>query len=253
VENSVLEQLAALAKIAEIDAEALRSDTELKEIPERMAELDGDVRRLGEMLEAERTELNEADALLAAQEEELQNQNQSLARSKAKGARARNMREADAVERELDVIRRSMKEREEERTTLRGAIEKRRGSVGKHEKELAELQKFAEEEHQKADIRIAELQAIREKVRAGRRELAVKIPADVLRRYDMIRDKRSYGAVPIKNGICGGCNTSVRPNQAVAVRRGETFEQCPRCQRLLFSPEAIKAYEEAKTAAPQPD
>jgi hypothetical protein len=248
MENSVLEQLAALAKIAEIDSEALRSETELKEIPERMGELDGNVKRLGEMLEAERTELNEADALLGAQDEELQNQNQSLARSKAKGARARNMREADAVERELDVIRRSMKEREEERTTLRAAIEKRRGSASKHEKELAELQKFAEDEHQKANTRTAELQAIRDKVMAGRRDLAAKLPADVLRRYEMIREKRSAGAVPIKNGICGGCNTSVRPNQAVAVRRGDTFEQCPRCQRLLFSPEAIKAYEDAKNA-----
>jgi predicted nucleic acid-binding Zn-ribbon protein len=242
----VLEQLAALAKIADIDAEALRSDTELKQIPERLSELDNDVKRLGEMLSAERTELNEADALLVAQDEELQNQSQSLARSKAKGARARNMRETDAVDRELEVIRRSMKEREEGRATLRAAIDKRRGSVAKHEKELADLQQFATEERQKAEVRIAELQAVRDKVMAGRRELAAKIPADVMRRYDLIRDKRSAGAVPIKSGICGGCNTSVRPNQAIAVLRGETFEQCPRCQRIMFSPEAIKAYEEGK-------
>jgi predicted nucleic acid-binding Zn-ribbon protein len=245
----VLEQLAALAKIADIDAEALRSDTELKEIPERLGELDNDVKRLGELLNAERNELNDAEALLLAQNEELQNQSQSLAKSKAKGARARNMRETDAVDRELEVIRRMMKEREEGRATLRAAIDKRRGSASKHEKELAELQQFAAEERAKAEVRLAELRAIREKVMAGRRELAVKVPADVLRRYEMIRDKRSAGAVPIKNGICGGCNTSVRPNQAVAVLRGETFEQCPRCQRIMFSPEAIKSYEEAQAAA----
>jgi uncharacterized protein len=242
----VLEQLAALAKIADIDSEALRSDLELKEIPERIAELDGDVRRLGEMLQAERNELKEADSLLAAQEEELQNQSQALARSKAKGARARNMRETDAVERELDVIRRSMKDREEERETLRTAIEKRRGSAGKHEKELAELERFAAEEKQKAEARMGELRAILDRVMAGRRELAAKLPADVLRRYELIRDKRAgIGAVPVKNGICTGCNTSLRPNQTIAVLRGETFEQCPRCQRLLFSPDAAKGGEQA--------
>jgi predicted nucleic acid-binding Zn-ribbon protein len=249
----VLEQLAALAKIADIDAEALRSETELKEIPERIAGLDNDVNRLGELLAAERTELQEADALLAAQEEELQNQTQSLARSKAKSARARNMREADAVERELEVIRRTMKDREEERQTLKAAIEKRRGSMAKHDNELGELKRFADEERQKAETRMAELRAIRERVMAGRRELAAMLPADVLRRYEMIRDKRAAGAVAIKSGICGGCNTSLRPNQAVAVLRGETFEQCPRCQRLLFSPEAIKGYEQAKTAADTQD
>jgi uncharacterized protein len=250
----VLEQLAALAKIADIDAEALRTDTELREIPERLAELDNDVKRLGELLAAERHELNDADALLQAQEEELQNQNQALARSKAKGARAKNMREADAVERELDVIRRSMKEREEEKGTLKTAIEKRRGSVTKHEKELAELERFAGEEKQKAEARLAELNAVRDKVMAGRKELTSKLPADVMRRYEMIRDKRAgVGAVTVRNGICTGCNTSLRPMQNIAVVRSETFEQCPRCQRLLFSPDAAKAAEAAASAASTDD
>jgi hypothetical protein len=243
----VLEQLAALAKIADIDSEALRSDLELKEIPERIAELESDVRRLGELLDAERNELKEADTLLGAQEDELQNQSQALARSKAKGARARNMRETDAVERELEVIRRSMKDREEERETLKAAIAKRRGSVEKHEKGLAELERFASEEKEKANTRLAELRAIRERVMAGRRELAAKLPPDVLRRYELIRDKRAgIGAVPVKAGICTGCNTSLRPNQSIAVLRSETFEQCPRCQRLLFSPDAAKAGDEAR-------
>ena len=101
--NSVIEQLAALAKIADIDAEAFAIRQELKEIPERLAELDNDVKRLGELLDAERSSSTTPTALLVAQDEEMKNQNQSLARSKAKGARARNMREADAVERELEV------------------------------------------------------------------------------------------------------------------------------------------------------
>jgi hypothetical protein len=249
----VIEQLAALAKIAEIDAVALRSDIELKEIPERMAELAADVQRLGELLDAERTEVKDAATLLSAQEEEMQNQNQALAKSKAKSARARNMREADAVERELEVIRRTMKEREEERDKLRAAIEKRNGSVNKHEKELAELKRFEDEEKAKAETRLGELRAHREKVMQGRRELAALLPPEVIRRYDQIREKRAgIGAAPIKAGICAGCNTSLRPNQVIAALRGETFEQCPRCQRFLFTPEVLKG-QEAPASGPDPD
>ena len=245
----MIEQLAALARIAEIDSEALRSDTEINEIPEHMAELAADVQRLGELLDAERAEVKDAATLLSAQEEEMQNQNQSLAKSKAKSARARNMREADAVERELEVIRRGMKEREEEREKLRAAIEKRNGSVTKHEKELAELQRFEQEEKTKAEARLAELTAHRDKVMQGRRELAALLPPEVLRRYDMIRKARSgIGAAPVKSGICAGCHTSLRPQQVVAALRGETFEQCPRCQRFLFSPEALKGPQEAAPA-----
>ena len=104
---------------------------------------------------------------------------------------------------------------------------------------------FAGEEKQKAETRLAELRAVRDRVMAGRRELAAKLPADVMRRYELIRDKRGgMGAVPVKGGISTGCNTSLRPMQNIAILRSETFEQCPRCQRLLFSPEAAKGPDE---------
>lgn len=244
----MLDRLAALARIAEIDADALRQDTELAEIPQRLAELDQTLKKLGELLEAERQEIRDADALLVAQEEEIQTQNQALAKSKAKGARARTMREADAVERELETIRRMTREREEGRETLKVAIAKRRGSIEKHEKEYAELQSFAAEERSRGDKRLEELRLQREVVIAGRRELAEKIPADVMKRYDQIREKRAgIGAVPVRSGICAGCHTSLPPNQNIAVQRGDTFEQCPRCRRLLFSPEALKKHAESQT------
>lgn len=245
----MLDRLAALAKIAEIDAEALRTDTELAEIPARLSELDQTVKKLGEMLEAEKQEVLDAEKLLVAQEGEIQSQNQNLAKSKAKGARARTSREADAVERELEVIRRQTKEREEERETLKTAITKRRSSVEKHEKEYAELQTFAGEERSRGETRLAELNTVRQAVITGRRELAEKIPKDTLRRYELIRDKRAgIGAVSAKGGICAGCHTSLPPQQNIAVTRGETFEQCPRCQRFLFSPEVLKKFAEGVLA-----
>jgi uncharacterized protein len=236
----VIEQLAALAKIADIDAEALKAETELREIPARMDSLRDDVKKLSELLAAERQEIADADRLLAQQEEEINNQNQALAKSKAKGARARNLRETDAVERELETIRRLTKEREAERESLREAIGKRRGSVEKHEREFAELEKYATEEQAKADARLAELTQARDRVLAGRAELVPKVPADVMRRYEMIRSKRQgIGVAAIENGTCSGCFVVLAPQQVIAVQRAEEFAQCPRCQRILYSREAI--------------
>jgi len=244
----VIEQLAALAKIADIDAEALRADTELREIPARMEALRGDVKKLADLLAAERQELSDADRLLSAQDEELNNQGQALARSKAKGARARNVRETDAVERELETIRRMMKEREAERETLRGAIDKRRGSVDKHTREFAELESYATEEQRKADVRLAELNQARDRVLIGRSALLPKIPPDVLRRYEMIRSKRQgIGVAAIDNGTCAGCFVVLAPQQVISVQRAEEFAQCPRCQRFLYSREAILKLSQVST------
>jgi predicted nucleic acid-binding Zn-ribbon protein len=247
----VIEQLVALAKIADIDAEALRADTELRDIPLRIDALAADVKKLGELLAAEKQQLVDADRLLTAQDEEISNQSQSLAKSKAKGARVRNTREADAVDRELETIRRLMKERETERDTLREAIAKRRLSVEKHEREFGELEKYAAEERQKADTRLAELNATRDKVLAGRGTLAVKVPADVLRRYEMIRAKRQgIGVAAIKEGSCSGCFVVLTPQQVIAIQRAEEFAQCPRCQRILYSPEAVAKWSDGAPMAP---
>jgi predicted nucleic acid-binding Zn-ribbon protein len=237
----VIEQLVALAKIADIDAEALRADTELRDIPQRMGSLQGDVKKLGEILAAEKHELLDADKLLQAQEEEINNSSQALAKSKAKGARVRNTREADAVERELDTIRRLMKEREAERDTLRQVIAKRRSSVEKHEREFSELEKFAAQEQAKADTRLAELNQVRDRILAGRSELVAQVPAVVLRRYDMIRSKRQgIGMAAIKDGTCSGCFVVLTPQQVIALHRGEEeFAQCPRCNRILYSKDAL--------------
>lgn len=205
-----------------------------------MDSLRDDVKKLGELLSAERQEIADADRLLAQQEEEINNQNQALAKSKAKGARARNLRETDAVERELETIRRLMKDRETERESLREAIGKRRGSVDKHEKDFAELEKYAGEEQAKADTRVAELKQSLERVLTGRAELLPKVPADVLRRYEMIRSKRQgIGVAPIDKGTCSGCFVVLAPQEVIAAQRAEDFMQCPRCQRFLYSREAL--------------
>jgi predicted nucleic acid-binding Zn-ribbon protein len=240
----MIEQLVALAKIADIDAEALRTETELRDIPARIEALQGDVKKLGELLAAEKNNLADADRLLTAADGELKNQNDALAKSKQKGAKARNMREADAVERELETIRRMMKERETERETLKEAIGKRRASVEKHEKEFSELESYAAEEKKKADVKLGELRAALEKVLSGRAAHATKVPSDVLRRYDMIRSKRQgIGVAAIKDGTCGGCFVVLTPQQVIAISRAEEFAQCPRCQRILYSKEAVAKFE----------
>jgi predicted nucleic acid-binding Zn-ribbon protein len=143
-----------------------------------------------------------------------------------------------------------MKEREAERDTLREAIGKRRGSMEKHEREFSELEKFASDEQAKADARLAELNQVRDRILTGRSELVSKVPADVLRRYEMIRSKRQgVGMSAVKNSTCSGCFVVLAPQQVLSIQRGDEFAQCPRCQRILYSPEAIAKYTDGAPSA----
>ena len=227
------EQLAALAKLSEIDESAREYDAELKDLPARIDDMRNDVRRLEELLAQQRQQLEEAQGLKKQQEQQIAHRNETISRSKAKGAKARTPKEADAAEREVEANRRAIKEREDEILRLEEAVEKVRSQVEAHEKDLEELrQHFAEEEKQ-ANARLEELQSKRAEVLHGRDEVAEQIPKQLLRRYERVRGARGSGVAMLTSETCSACSMALPPQLFIEIQRGETIEQCPNCLRLL--------------------
>jgi len=231
---SVREQLVALAKLGRIDASTQELDKELKEIPKEVGQLRESVALLEGLLARERSELEQAQKLYEQQEGLLKEAADALARAKAKAAKAKNAREAEAVEREVEVTRRTIKDRETERDKLSGAIAQVRSSLTQHESEFAGLKEMLGDKSAEADKRIAELEQQRTQALTGRDELAVKVPRDVLSRYDAIRTRRATGVAEVRDGICQGCRMAVRPMQYIVIQREEGIERCSHCQRYLY-------------------
>lgn len=238
----MLEELAALIRLAQIDISTRDLEAELEQAPERLKENQADLKRLQDLLDAERKQVEEAAGLLEAQEEEIKEQGQSLARSKSKSGKARTMREIEAVERELEVVRRTMREREEERERLKTAIEQRKAIVAQHEVELSELAAYVAAEEKTTSERIEVLKKAKSDVLAGRDEAVAKIAPVIRKRYELIRSRRGgAAAAQLKDDMCSGCFMIIPPQLANAIRKAETLEQCPRCQRFLYPPEPPKS------------
>jgi predicted nucleic acid-binding Zn-ribbon protein len=238
----VLEELAALIRLAQIDISTRELEAELEQAPERLKENQADLKRLQDLLDAERKQVDEAAGLLEAQEEEIKEQSQALARSKSKSGKARTMREIEAVERELEIVRRTMREREEERERLKAAIEQRKAIVAQHEQELSALAAYVAAEEKTTFERVEILKKDKIDVLAGRKEAVAKISSAVIKRYELIRSRRGgAAAAQLKEDMCSGCFMIIPPQLANAIRKAETLEQCPRCQRFLYPPEPPKS------------
>ena len=231
---SVREQLVALAKLGRIDASTQELDKELREIPKEVDSLRESVAVLEELLARERNQLEQAQKLGEQQEVALREAIDALSRAKAKSAKAKNAREAEAVERELEVSRRTIKEREAERDKLNGAIEQVRTSLAQHEVEFGGLKEVLAQKSAEADARIAVLQAQRTEALSGRDALLPAVPRDILTRYDAIRGRRVTGVAEVRDGICQGCRMAVRPMQYIVIQREEGVERCSHCQRFLY-------------------
>lgn len=231
---SVREQLVALAKLGRIDASTQELDKELKSIPTEVEALRQSVSLLEGLLAKERSELEHAERLRDQQDTLIKEAHDGVSRAKGKSAKAKNTREADAVERELEVLRRSIKDREAEREKLVGAIEQVTKSLTQHQTEFTGLKELLTQKDAEAQVRIAELEAKRKEAHMGRDELAARVPRDMLRRYDAIRGRRATGVAEARDGVCQGCRMSVRPQQFITIQREEGVEQCAQCQRYLY-------------------
>lgn len=230
----VREQLVALAKLGRIDASTQDLDRELKEIPKEVDALRESVSFLEGLLAKERNDLDQAQKLRDQQDTLLKEASDGISRAKGKAAKAKNAREAEAVERELETARRMVKEREVERDKLVAAIAAVQGSLTQHETEFAGLKEMLQQKDGEAQTRIAELQEKRNVALHGRDDLAAHVPKDILARYDQVRMRRSVGVAEVKDGICQGCRMAVRPMQYIVIQREEGIERCSHCQRYLY-------------------
>ncbi len=92
---------------------------------------------------------------------------------------------------------------------------------------------FAAEE-EKAKARISELETERSKVLLGREDVAAKLPRNLVRRYDQIRERRGSGVAFAEEGHCLACRIALAPQMFIELQRGEELLQCPSCVRILI-------------------
>jgi predicted nucleic acid-binding Zn-ribbon protein len=235
----VQDKLRALVRLAEIDASARGLDEQLEGIPRELEERRTAVRALEALVEGQRSQMAQAEKLLAQQDEELRQRNDALARSKAKGAKAKTMREAEASERELENIRRAMRDAEAEKERLAGVIAQTRKVLEKPLAELEQQKAALEEAERSSEGRLEKLRAERSQVVAGREKFTVELPKPVYRRYERIRPKVHPAVAEVVDATCIGCRMRLPPQLANQIQRAVDLYQCPHCQRFLYYKDLI--------------
>lgn len=228
------EQLRALVKLAEIDSLARGIDDRLKGIPAELDERRAAVRALESLVERQRSTITEAERLLAQQDNDIASRNEGLSKAKAKSAKARTMREAEAAERELDAIRKSIKDGETEKERLRERVAQTTAALEEPTKTLAEQKEELAASEAAAEAKLGELRAERERVVAGRDEWAKKIDKQYIRLYDRLRTKLTPAVCEVVGETCIGCRMQMPPQRFIQLQRGTEIMQCQMCQRIVF-------------------
>jgi predicted nucleic acid-binding Zn-ribbon protein len=242
---SIGDQIRALEDLAAIDAELKTLGDELQQ--ERGA-LDAQRKKLSgleEKLKSDRSQLTAIDKLRGEYMIEVRTMMQQLDHSREKMNRARNEREANAAQRELEELRKLVRDREDEigrlTTDADAARQQIDGAEGEAKKVGSELS-ATEGGVQSKLLDIETRQAQKNVVRA---EAVKKLPGQIYRRYDMVRVKRGTGIAQTTDGTCKACNMSLPPQLFHRLRRETILEQCPSCNRIIYYVAPVAAQSEA--------
>ncbi len=237
---SVREQLRALVSLAEIDAKARSLEDRLRALPGELEDRRAALRRLEALVAGQRAAIGEAERLLALEELDLTTRGEALSKAKSKSAKARNGREAELAEREVEAVRRTIKDGETQRDALKERLERMRAGLAEPEEALAEAKTELESVERTIEPTLASLREERDRIVVGREGYAKALPKETLRLYQRVVKGRPPAVCEVLDGSCAACRMAVAPQRLIQIQRGEVLN-CQSCQRFLYVQASLDA------------
>jgi predicted nucleic acid-binding Zn-ribbon protein len=97
--------------------------------------------------------------------------------------------------------------------------------------EIQVFDKFLQEAQKLARSREAEVTA----VAAGRAQLLVGLPRDLIDRYDkLFRSRDRLSVCAVEGQVCQGCYNRITVNDVARLRGGTSIVECGSCNRILY-------------------
>jgi uncharacterized protein len=227
----------------------IASLVELQSIDHRVRTLDKEITSEYAELEKRQRDIEERKASIAKLQEKLEASSKrrreleaeiddELARIKERQTKLMNVqtnREYQSLLKEIEDSKRNNKQREDELVLLMEQSESLQQKLG-NETTLCESQEgLLDEEQQKTEKHAAALNEKKAKVIKVRQEKAEEVPAALLKKYELLRERRNGTALaPVNGGVCRGCNMNIPPQVFIELQKGEQLLACPTCNRLMF-------------------
>lgn len=228
------EQIRALEELAAMDADVKALEEQLAEGRGVLSALTEGLKKLADRLAVERAQLGVSDKQRSEIQIDLRTMSQQIEHSREKLNRSRNEREQQAAQRELEELRKLVRDREDELTRVDGDNQAIRASIEGVEAEHKRVEEELSAKKGDLESKVAQLEADKNSKGGGRDGIVKRIPAQLYRRYEMVRAKRGTAIAQTTDGTCKACNMALPPQLFHKLRREPLIEQCPSCNRIIY-------------------
>jgi hypothetical protein len=246
---STWDTIVALRALQEIDNSARVVADERDRLRVRLAQLQEALERGQEDLDNRQRKISDAEVWYGEQQENLKIEKEKVSKLKGKLATVTKSKEYMAIQRELEMHRQSINDKEEELSRFTDALGSHRTAVSDEEGRLTSLQDEANEEKSATKRSINKFEKQITSINSDREQYTGQVPADILRRYERVKSRRQGIAIcEVQNGNCKGCNMCIPPQLFNVILRRDSLEICPSCNRYVFVGIEKEVEEEEATA-----
>jgi predicted nucleic acid-binding Zn-ribbon protein len=182
--------------------------------------------------------LNIRAAQLEKDKGELENNHaaelENIHRSETNMKEIKTNKEYQAVGREIAAARKQVTELEEQILQKITQLDELRNEIASSEAALAELEQNTDQRRSEKQSEIDKVQQDIDVDSLRRDAITKELPANILKRYDSLRDQRRGQAVAVaREGYCLGCNMHLPPQLYNSLFKADELISCPHCQRML--------------------
>lgn len=228
-------QIEVLATLQDVDRE-IREKNRAKGI------LLAEVQRMEEEIKAKKAEIEllrtgwvEKDRTRSEKERTLQEEGRKTAEKRMRMNRVKNLKELQALQREIDQIKQGNAQLEEELMPLLEELEGQVTTLKAKEEEMVKLEKESGDKAQEMRARAAEMEQAIEEATKARLVIASQLNRELIGRYELIFSRRGgMAVVAVSGGICQGCYMNIPPQLWNEIIKSERLNLCPSCHRILY-------------------
>lgn len=233
--SGLLEQLAALEGLQEIDLKVDQLNKQKVGFPVVLKEIDDQIFKTKNLLKSKLSVIEEFEKGRRQASAALDLNKDRLERSTARLEQIANSTEYNAVQKELEQLKKLNLSLEEQIKKADADIASATTSKNQIEEQLAKIEGERNEKNQALSGQSGQLDSMIQALQDERKPWLAKVEPRILSQYDRIRKARGgLGISPAVAGRCQACNMMVPAQLFNEVHKGSALHQCPSCNRILY-------------------
>lgn len=245
-EVKLLEQIEILATLQNVDREIKEKNNTKQQLLGALLVKDKEIQSKKQEIALLAAGCAEKEKERQGKERLLQDEGKKAMDKRMRMNRIKNTKELQALQREIDQIKQSNGDLEEDLIRVLEEIDRIKAELKAKEEEAAFMEEEWQQRQEEMQSKISDIDQLVSEAYTLRKTIASQIAGELISRYELIFARRGGSAVvEVTGGICQGCYMNIPPQLWNEIIKSEKVNLCPSCQRILYYKPSVPQEKEA--------